>query len=75
MANEAQKQEKTFKVPNIGCDGCVRAIENELSELPGVQTVSGDVATKMVHVEWTPPASWDTIKATLAEIEYPAEEA
>ena len=26
-------ESKTFKVPNIGCDGCVRTVENEVGEL------------------------------------------
>lgn len=71
----ATQNEKTFKVPNIGCDGCVRAIETELSELPGVQTVQGNVGSQTVHIEWNAPTDWDRIKATLVEIEYPPEEA
>ncbi|MBZ0293129.1 MAG: heavy-metal-associated domain-containing protein [Anaerolineae bacterium] len=67
-------QSKTFTVPNIGCDGCVRTIKNELSELEGVQTVDGAVDTKVVTVEWAAPATWDQIVEALKEIEYaPAE--
>ena len=66
---------KTFKVPNIGCDGCVRAIKNELSELDGVASVDGVVDSQMVTVKWDEPASWDKIVAALQEIEYPPEEA
>ncbi len=65
---------KTFQVPNIGCDGCVRTIKNELNELPGVTVVEADVKTKIVTVEWDNPANWQQIKDTLAEIDYaPAE--
>jgi len=63
-------EKKTFQVPNIGCDGCVRTIKNELSELAGVQRVEGDVATKTVSVEWDNPASWPQIVAALKEIDY-----
>ena len=62
---------KTFEVPNIGCDGCVRTIENELSQLAGVRKVNAAVDTRMVTVEWDDPAKWETIVDTLNEIEYP----
>jgi len=64
---------KTFKVPNVGCNGCVTAITNEVGELPGVQAVSGDVDSKMITVEWDAPASWEQIEATLVSIDYPPE--
>jgi copper chaperone CopZ len=65
---------KTFQVPNIGCDGCVNAIKNELKGVPGVQRVDASVDTKMVTVQWTDPASWTKIVDVLTEIEYaPAE--
>lgn len=63
-------EQKTFTVPNIGCNGCVKTIENEVSALAGVTRVKGDVATKVVTVEWNTPASWETIQAKLEEIEY-----
>lgn len=63
-------QSKTFKVPNIGCNGCVASIKNEVSELSGVQIVSGDVDSQMVTVEWDTPASWEQIEAILVEIDY-----
>lgn len=67
-------ERKTFQVPNIGCDGCVRTIKNELTELPGVQQVEGQVDSKTVTVEWQAPATWQQIVETLKEIEYaPAE--
>ncbi|RMF80218.1 MAG: heavy-metal-associated domain-containing protein [Chloroflexi bacterium] len=66
-------EHKTFRVPNIGCDGCVRTVENELSELEGVKTVKAELDSKMVTVEWDNPASWDVIVTTLEAIEYPPE--
>ncbi|MGJ3239980.1 MAG: heavy-metal-associated domain-containing protein [Anaerolineae bacterium] len=65
--------EKTFKVPNIGCDGCVNAIKGELSEMQGVKSVDGVVSTKMVTVEYDAPADWDKIVSTLKEIDYAPE--
>lgn len=67
-------QTKTFEVTNISCGHCVMAIENEVSELDGVTSVKADKDTRQVVVEWDTPASWDKIKALLAEINYPATE-
>ncbi len=61
----------TFEVPNIGCAGCVQAIKNELSDLAGVESVNGNVETRMIQIEFAAPASQDQIVATLAEIDYP----
>ncbi len=67
-------ERKTFQVPNIGCDGCVRSIKNELNAIPGVQSVDGVVDTKTITVEWIQPADWKQIVDVLVEIEYaPAE--
>ncbi len=60
----------TFEVPNIGCDGCVRTIRNELSEIPGVKVVDGVVDSKTVTVEWESPATWQKIADVLTEIDY-----
>jgi len=65
---------RTFQVPNISCHHCVMTIQRELGELQGVKSVKGDVQTKEVTVEWEAPATWDSIKSLLAEINYsPAE--
>lgn len=66
-------QSKTFIVPNIGCDGCVRTIVNELRDQPGVAKVSGDVASKTVSIEWDTPMTWDQIAHALVEIDYAPE--
>lgn len=67
-------QSKTVTVPNIGCNGCVRTIEGEISQLAGVSKVKGVVDSKSVTVEYDAPATWEGIVAKLKEIEYaPAE--
>jgi copper chaperone CopZ len=63
-------EQRTFSVPNIGCDGCVRTIVNELSQKQGVLRVAGDVDTKRVSVEWQAPMTWEKIIETLDEIDY-----
>ena len=63
-------ERKTFQVPNIGCDGCVRTIKTEVSQINGVKQVDADVKTKVVTVEWDTPASWQGIESKLVEIDY-----
>lgn len=65
---------KTFEVPDISCDGCVRAIKTVLETMPGIKQVEGDVATRQVTVSYEAPATWDEIVTKLREIDYaPAE--
>jgi copper chaperone CopZ len=66
-------EQKTFVVPNIGCDHCVHTITEELSQLEGIQNVKGDVQSKVVTVQWVAPATWGKIEEKLDEIEYPPE--
>jgi copper chaperone len=63
-------ESKTFQVPNIGCDGCVNTIKNEVSQIAGVQVVDAAVDTKTVTVKWETPATWQKIAETLEEIDY-----
>lgn len=62
---------KTFQVPNIGCDGCVRTVESELKQIAGVHNAHAEEVSKMVTVEWDDPASWEQIVSALTEIDYP----
>ena len=61
----------TYSVPNISCAHCTHTIQVELADLQGVQSVKADLATKKVEIAFDAPASEETIKALLAEIEYP----
>ena len=65
-------EKKTFSVPSISCGHCVNAIKTELNELEGVSAVQGDIEGKSVEVEWEAPATEDSIKSKLSEINYPA---
>jgi copper chaperone len=67
-------QSKTFEVPNISCGHCVMTVQNEVGELNGVSMVQADQDSRMVTVEWDAPATWEQIKATLTEINYPPAE-
>ena len=71
---ELKMQTKTFKVPNSSCGHCVRAIQNEVSELEGITSVEAAEDRKLVTVSWEePPQTWDNIKASLIDIDYPPE--
>jgi len=63
-------QTKTFQVPAIGCNGCVRTIESELGQMAGVVQVKGEVASKQVTIAYDAPATWEAIVAKLTELEY-----
>jgi len=67
-------EKATLSVPNISCGHCVMAIQKALQETEGVQKVEGDPNTKEIQVEFDAPATVDTIKAALKEINYPAAE-
>lgn len=63
----------TYTIPAIHCGHCTRTIEMEVGELQGVQTVQADEAAKKVVITFEAPATEETIKSLLAEINYPAE--
>ena len=64
---------ETLTIPNISCGHCVAAIENELSGMEGVTSVKADAGAQTVTVQWDTPASIERIRATLTEINYPAQ--
>ncbi len=59
---------RSFRVDDISCDHCKRAIEEELDGLDGVESVSVDVAAKTVLVAGT--ASEVAIRAAIVEAGY-----
>jgi len=63
----------TYTVPAISCGHCTHTIETEVGELQGVQSVKADEATKKVVITFDTPASEESIKSLLVEINYPAE--
>jgi copper chaperone CopZ len=61
-----------YAIPNISCGHCVKTIQTEVAELPGVQSVQADAATRTAQITFDAPASEEQILALLAEINYPA---
>ena len=66
-------ESQTFHIPNISCGHCTMTIENELKEMDGITDVKSNVADKTVAVQWQAPATEVQIRATLKEINYPAD--
>lgn len=65
-------ESKTVTVPNISCGHCVATIEREVSEVPGVEGVKAEQATKRVTISWDPDATdWVVIETVMKEIDYP----
>ena len=63
----------TYTVPAISCGHCTHTIENEVSEIKGVQSVKAEIDTKKVQITFDAPASEEKIKELLAEINYPVD--
>lgn len=64
----------TYSIPNISCHHCTHTIQSEVSEIPGVQSVSATVEPKLATIVFDAPATEEKIKALLAEINYPVAE-
>ena len=61
----------TYSVPNISCMHCVHTIQTELADVQGVQSVKADQMGKTVEIVFDAPASEESLKTLLAEINYP----
>lgn len=59
---------RIYDVPGISCDHCKRAIEQEVGAVPGVTTVTVDVAARSVLVEGT--ATDPAVRAAIDEAGY-----
>ena len=60
-----------YSIPNISCGHCVNTIQMEVSEVEGVQSVKADQESLVVEIIFDDPATEDSIKALLDEINYP----
>lgn len=47
----------SFSVPELRCEGCERAIRDELEDAPGVRRVEADLQERRVVVEYDPQAA------------------
>lgn len=60
-----------YSVPNIHCGHCVHTIQMEVADLEGVQSVKADQESQVVEITFDNPATEESIKSLLAEINYP----
>ena len=65
---------KTYSIPNINCNHCVKTINTAIQALDGVDYAEADLATKSLTVDFDSPASDELIRETLASVNYPAAE-
>ena len=61
----------TYNIPSISCNHCVRTIEQEINEVPGVEEVKADPETKTAEITYTDPATEEQLIKVLSEINYP----
>jgi copper chaperone len=63
---------KTYKVPDVSCGHCKRAIESAVGAMAGVSSVEVDVEGRTVAIAFDEgTVAEDAILATLAEEGYP----
>lgn len=55
--------QRVYRVPDVSCQHCVRAITSELQKIPGVQSVHVDLDTKLVTVAADESVSDEQIRA------------
>jgi copper chaperone len=67
---EAAMSSEKFNVKNVKCGGCVSAIENGLTALPGVESVEVVIAGGEVTVSGQ-DLSREQLSAKLSELGYP----
>ena len=66
------KATSVLNVPDISCGHCQATITNALSPLAGVASVSIDIPTRTVTVQYDPAVvGLDQMKEVLAEEDYP----
>ncbi len=61
----------TYNIPSISCNHCVKTIEFELKEIPGVEEVKANAETKSAEISYTNKVTEEEIIKALAEINYP----
>ena len=64
--------ETRFTAPDITCEGCAGTIKKALGAIPGVSSVSVDMATKVVTIDHSERVPREAIDAALKGVGYPA---
>ena len=66
-AQQVSTDTRIYTVPDISCDHCKRAIEDQVTPLAGVDKVSVDIDNKTVTVTGGDPAA---VEAAIADAGY-----
>jgi len=64
----------TYEIPNISCNHCVHTVEMEVGEMAGVEKVEAVADSKQASITYDDPATEESIKDLLAQINYPPKE-
>jgi copper ion binding protein len=59
--------ETTYSVTGMTCDHCVRAVQSEVGNLPGVDSVAVDLAAGRVTVQSQGPLEEEAVRAAVEE--------
>ena len=62
--------EQSYRVPDVSCDHCIRALQSELLKLGGVQAVDVDLRTKIVTVKHDGAVTDGQLRAGIEEAGY-----
>jgi len=60
----------TYKVDGMTCGHCVAAVSTEVAAVPGVETVTVDLATGALTITSTAPVDVDVLRAAVEEAGY-----
>lgn len=63
-------QTTTYRVPEVSCQHCVKAITDEVGGIPGVARVDVDLGEKLVTVEHDGSVGDAQLRAGIAEAGY-----
>ncbi len=63
---------RTFSVPRIHCNGCVRTVTDTLKSVAGVTAAEADAMKKTVDIVFDPAqVTEDRLRQALANVGYP----
>jgi len=61
-----------LSIPTMKCDGCVATVESTLQSLNNVSSVTVDLGSKLVTVEFNGEVDINTLIATVTDAGFPA---
>ena len=68
--SKGRSVQKTFQVPGVSCQNCVRHVTDELVKIPGVHDVVVDLTAKTVTVDLDATVTDEQIREGIEEAGY-----